>query len=99
MILFMPFAYLEFILIYFFGFFHFLLSHPLFYSAVLVSRIPAVAPNLVLLNWYEKCHIWGKTLLDLTTACAYFIQRIRQPETVKSPANKTRTDTRTFTVK
>lgn len=43
-----------------FWFYTSLLSHPLFYSAVFVSRVLVVVPDFVLLNWYEKCHIWEK---------------------------------------
>lgn len=43
-----------------FWFYTSLLSHPLFYSAVFVSRVLVVVPDFVLLKWYEKCHIWEK---------------------------------------
>lgn len=53
---------------------------------------------VALRNLPEKCHIWGKVQFDVTTALAYFIQKIQQPEMVKPLTNKTCTDTRTHSV-
>lgn len=91
--LFLLFAYLiHFIVIYVFGFrisgFHTLDLILLYLS--LGSLVPVALRNLP-----EKCHIWGKVQFDVTTALAYFIQKIQQPETVKPLTNKTSTDTRT----